>query len=39
MDEASSQQVLVCVCVFDVEKYIICFEVCGEVISGHSSLE
>jgi len=37
MDETSSQQVLVCV--FDVEKCIVCFEVSEDGISGHSRLE
>ena len=36
MDEASSQPILVCV--FDVEKCIVCFEVSEDVISGHSRL-
>jgi len=37
MDEASSQQLLVCV--FDVEKCIVCFELSEDGISGHNTLE
>jgi len=37
MDEASSQQALVCM--FDVENCIVCFEVSNVVISGYSRLE
>jgi len=37
MNKASSQQVLVCV--FDVEKCIVCFEVSEDVISSHNRLE